>query len=159
MARVKELFIEFGAADITTLLNSGNVVFAKNARDEHDLEHLIEHMMEREFGFSVPTIIRSRDEMQQMIDADPFAGIKLTNDIRLYVTLLQKETAPPIALPYVSADASYRILAATNTVVYSVLDVSKTGTTEVMNILEKQWGSGVTTRNWNTIEKVWKIMQ
>lgn len=159
MARVKELFADFGASTISTLLNSGNVVFTKNARDEHDLEHLIEHMMEREFGFSVPTIIRSHDEIQQMIDADPFAGIEVTKDIRLYATLLQKEIAPPIALPYTSDDASYRILAATTTAIYSVLDVSKTVTTEVMNILEKQWGKEVTTRNWNTIEKVWNIMQ
>lgn len=159
MARVKELFAEFGATDISTLLNSGNVVFTKNARNEHDLEHLIEHMMEREFGFLVPTIVRSRDEVQKMINAKPFAGIEVTKDIRLYATLLQKETPPPIALPYTSDDTSYRILAADNAVVYSVLDVSKTGTTEVMNVLEKEWGKEVTTRNWNTVEKVWNIMQ
>lgn len=159
MARVYELFADFGATDIATLLNSGNVVFTKSARDEHDLEHLIEHMMEREFGFTVPTIIRSRDEMQEVIDADSFADIEVTKDIRLYVTLLQKETASPIALPYTSEDSSYRILTATNTAIYSVLDVSKTGTTDVMNVLEKQWGKDITTRNWNTIEKVWKIMQ
>ena len=159
MARVKELFADFGASQIVTILNSGNVVFAKDARNEHDLEHLIEHMMEREFGFSVPTIIRSTDALKDMIHTDPFAGIFVTKDTRLYATLLKQETKPPLSLPYSSDDASYRIVKATTTVVYSMLDVSKTGTTQVMSVLEKKWGTDITTRNWNTIEKIWETIQ
>jgi uncharacterized protein (DUF1697 family) len=43
----------------------------------------------------------------------------------------------------------------TPTEVFSVLDLSKgKGTPDVMSILEKEFGSKLTTRNWNTILKI-----
>lgn len=159
MAQVRAVFASLGFEHVQTLLNSGNVVFSLSKREEAGLlEARIENMMEEEFGFSVPTIVRQREQIGQIIRDDPFVKIQVTPDIRLYVTFLKNKTDIPITLPYKSEDGSFRILCASDDAIYSVLDVSKMGTTEGMQILEKQWGQSVTTRNWNTIEKVWALM-
>ena len=80
----------------------------------------------------------------------------MNSDIRLYVTFLSWKTGPgTISIPYSSQKKEFRIIHATPYEVLSVLDLSKgKGTTDLMNILEKEFGSYVTTRNWNTVQKL-----
>jgi uncharacterized protein (DUF1697 family) len=42
--------------------------------------------------------------------------------------------------------------------VVSVLDLDKGGTIDAMAILEKEFGKQITTRNWNTVEKIHKLL-
>jgi uncharacterized protein (DUF1697 family) len=114
--------------------------------------------MKEEFGFEVPTIVRSKKQIEKIIEATPFSGVKITKDTRLYVTLIRQEVVPPLIVPWNSEDGAFSILSANQTEIASVLDVAKTGTTEAMKILEQKWGHDITTRNWNTIEKVWERM-
>ena len=39
---------------------------------------------------------------------------------------------------------------------FSVLDLSEAKTTKAMEVLEKFYGKDITTRNWNTIERIAK---
>lgn len=41
-------------------------------------------------------------------------------------------------------------------IVFSVLDRSVAKTTKAMDILEKFYGKDITTRNWNTLERIAK---
>ena len=80
----------------------------------------------------------------------------MTPDIRLYVTFfIQKTRARTISLPYSSPKNEFRILQAGSSEVLSVLDISKgKGTADLMNFLEAEFGSQVTTRNGNTVLKL-----
>src|SRR5690606_41622912 len=96
-------------------------------------------------------------------------GIKVTPSTRLYVTFLskaggdspfkgsgvRKEAKEPLKIPYISPEKDFKILQASNTEICSVLDLSKGGgTIKAMDIIETEYGSNVTTRNWNTIVKM-----
>ncbi len=43
---------------VSTLLNSGNIIFESNISNEEYLEKLISNHLEKTFGFPIPTIIR-----------------------------------------------------------------------------------------------------
>jgi uncharacterized protein (DUF1697 family) len=149
-----EIFTELGFSEINVLIASGNVVFTADDADEARLTKLVEEGLHAKLGFTVDTMLRTADEIQAMIESDPFDGITVTKATRLYVTLLAAPTTSTMALPYASDDGRLRILSRTDREVYSVLTVEDGGrTVDLMAILEKEYGKRATTRNWNTIVK------
>lgn len=158
MADLKKLLASMGFSDVQTLLNSGNVVFKGKAMPIDQLEKKLETAIEKHFGFPVPVIVRSGEEMKQLIDSDPFSGIEVTKDIRLYLSFLKNEPKEVPAIPWQTDDGAFRILEYRNATVISMLDLSKTKTVVGMKALEDFFGKNITTRNWNTVVKIGKLI-
>lgn len=148
---------EEGCRNVKTLLNTGNAAFDSDETDLPALENKLETALAQTFGFPVPVILRPQSEICELVQTNPFAGIDLHKDLRLYVTFLKQPFKALPELPYVSKDYSYKIISAENGLVLSVLDISLTGTTQGMDDLEKLFGKNVTTRNWNTLLKMTNI--
>lgn len=157
MAKLRSLFESMGFVNVSTLLNSGNVVF-ESSRDKNEvsLQH-IEKQLEEAFGFHIDTIIRTSDEITDIVQKDPFQGIEVAKNTRFYVTFLTEKSHSTLQIPYESPEKDFKIIETTNSEVFSILTLSDTkGTTDVMKILEKEFGTHITTRNWNTIIKISK---
>jgi uncharacterized protein (DUF1697 family) len=77
MSRLKDLFEHLGYTKIKTYINSGNVIFEDNrlASEQHDL---ITVAIEKEFGFSVPVILRTHKEIEELCKSIP---LEWTNDV------------------------------------------------------------------------------
>jgi uncharacterized protein (DUF1697 family) len=149
-----KVFDDLGFENVKVLIASGNVLFDAAQQDELKLTKTVEDGLEKALGFQVSVMLRSIPEVQAMLDLDPFKGIEVTKQTRLYVTLLAEKTKSTLKLPYASKDGNYRILSRTDREVYSVLTVSESGrTVDLMAVLEKEYGKSATTRNWNTIQK------
>jgi hypothetical protein len=70
---------------------------------------------------------------------------------------LSEKPTSKLKIPYQSPEKDFCILLVTKGEVCSVLTINPTmKSTEAMNILEKEYGKNVTTRNWNTVEKLSK---
>lgn len=153
MSELKLLFDKWGYSNGITLLNSGNIIFDSKETDTTKLEQIIGSNLENSFGFSIPTHVRSYKTLQTIYNCSPFSEINITKNIRCYISFLNNSETP-INLPWSSDDGSYRILSQFENNVLSVLDVSVCGTSKAMDSLEKIYGKNITTRNWNTIEKI-----
>ncbi len=70
MKKLKELFERHGYTDVLTYINSGNVIFNSNKKS-HYLRHEIEKKLKNEFGFEIPTLIKTEREMKSIINALP----------------------------------------------------------------------------------------
>jgi uncharacterized protein (DUF1697 family) len=152
--QLQAVFESLGFDDVKVLIASGNVVFSAAEGDEATLTREIEAALEAGLGFKVDTMLRSADELQAMLASNPFKGIEVTKQTRLYVTLLAEQTKPTLKLPYASDDGHLRILSRTDREVYSVLTVQNGArTVDLMAVLDKECGKRSTTRNWNTIVK------
>jgi uncharacterized protein (DUF1697 family) len=158
MADLKKLLSTMGYSDVQTLLNSGNVVFRCKSTPTGQLEKTLETAIEKHFGFRVPVILRSGDDFKQLVDSEPFAGTEVTKNTRLYLSFLKNEAKEIPTLPLETEDGDFRILDYTNATVISVLDLSKTKTVDGMKSLENIFGKDITTRNWNTVEKIGKLL-
>jgi len=156
MADLKKSMEKIGFKNIKTLLATGNVIFENAKSDIEEITNTIATGLEKNFGFTIPVIVRKHEEFEEIIKSDPFKNIKVTPDTRLYVTFLPDKPKSKLPIPYTSADNSYEILSISNNTIFSALDLSKTGTVEVMAILEKEFGKNITTRNWNTVMKIFK---
>lgn len=156
MANLHKVFENIGFQNIITLLNSGNIIFNTISQDNEELEELISSNLEKIFGFPIPTIVRKSQTIYQLYIDAPFKDVIITNDIRLYISFLKKNNESDIELPWVSADKSYKIIESKNKIILSILDVSISKTPKAMIALEKSFGKDITTRNWKTIERIYK---
>jgi uncharacterized protein (DUF1697 family) len=155
MTKLKSAFEKMGYEDVSTILATGNVVFSSDEEDMHELTRRIEYDLEKIFGFPIKIIIRSSSQIKRLLNSDPFKGIKVNADTRLYVTYLSETHESSLTTPYISKDKEYSIIKVTPTEVMSVLQLSpETRTVEAMAIIEKEFGKHVTTRNWNTVLRV-----
>jgi len=157
MAELRDRLREVGCSNVRTLLNSGNFVCETSQTNIQDLESRIQDYISNSFGFPIPVILKTKQEISDLVDDDPFININAHKDIRLYVSFLKDSPTLDITFPYVSADNSFNIISIRDKTTLSVLDLSTTKTPKGMDELEKLFGKNITTRNWNTIKKVHDI--
>ncbi len=154
MASLRELLPSWGLVNVTTLLNSGNIIFEADDTDSGSLESLLSDQLEKNFEFRIPTVVLRASELQELHTSAPFDGVTRSKDIRLYVSFLKRNEPIDLELPWQSDDQSFEILAQRDRTIFSVLDLSVTNTPKGMEALEKFYGKDITTRNWKTIERI-----
>ena len=70
MKDLKALLEGRGLSEVTTYLNSGNVVFCSSGSPA-DLAHLLEDELEQAFGQAIPTLVKTSAEMIAIAEAVP----------------------------------------------------------------------------------------
>ena len=154
MAELKKMFAEMGFENVQTLLNSGNVVFDGKKEKEPLLIQKIGKQLESTFGFTVNVMLRSAEEIQQLLALAPFKNTEVDKNTRLYVTFLAEKPSSVLELPYSSPENDFSILQKTDREIFSVLNIKTARSVDAMAFLEKEFGKNVTTRNWNTLVKI-----
>ena len=151
MPDLKRAFEKAGFTEVRTVLGSGNVVFSARAASDAVLQRKAEAAMQEELGRTFATIIRSIDELQALIAADPFSKHRLPAESKRIVTFLREPPArPPSPLP--QKDGA-RILQVIGREVFSSYVPTPKGPV-FMSLIEKTFGEDVTTRTWDTVQKV-----
>lgn len=153
MEVLRKTFEDLGFENVRTILASGNVLF-ESSIDENTLEQKIEKMLPEKIGFKSDVIVLTIDELHKLVLLNPFKTIKITPHTRPYVTFIKEE--PKTNLKFPAKVRSYTILGIFNGVVCSVVDLSDAKTPDLMKVLDKEFGKGITTRSWNTVERILK---
>lgn len=71
MKRLKELFESHGYINVTTYINSGNVLFDTTEIDPGVLATKIETVLQKNFGFHIPTIVRDKKRFKKLVESIP----------------------------------------------------------------------------------------
>ena len=71
MSALRDVLVGAGFGDVRTYVQSGNVVLASDA-DPEELEEECERLIGDAFGLDVDVIVRTRDELAEVIDRNPF---------------------------------------------------------------------------------------
>lgn len=153
MSELKRCFEAAGFADVKTVLGSGNVVFSAKPAAEAELAAKAQATMARELDREFLTIVRSVDALEKLLAADPFAQHRLAADAKRVVTFVHGKQRAKLALP-IELDGA-RILAMQGSEIFSAYRPSPRGPV-FMTLIEKTFGSEVTTRTWDTVKKVVK---
>ena len=154
MAELRLIMEELGFEKVITLLNSGNIIFDATTEYPENLEKIVSKKLEETFNFRVPTIIRNSKSIMELFNDAPFQHEERNKDIRLYISFLRKRSQTELATPWTSSDNAYKIIEIKETAILSVLDLSVAKTPNTMENIEKMFGKDITTRNWNTIERI-----
>jgi uncharacterized protein (DUF1697 family) len=154
MDALRKAFASLGHGDVRTLLASGNVLFHAPKTNEGLLTQSIKKMLAAKFGNS-GVILRTREDLQKITRINPFREIRVTPEVRLYVTFLSFKPATKLKTPHQSPARDFQILKVSGREVFSILTLTdRTQSTDLMMFIEKEFGREVTTRNWNTVLKI-----
>src|SRR5215210_14615 len=93
MADLRKLFDGLGARDVTTYVQSGNVVF-RSGGTAGALARAIEERIAEESGLRVTVVIRSTTELAKVVAGNPFAD-RGAAPTQLHVVFLAEK--PPAA--------------------------------------------------------------
>ena len=151
MPDLRRAFEKAGFTEVRTVLGSGNVVFSARAASDVALQRKAEAAMQEHLGRTFATIVRSIDELQALIAADPFSKHRLPPESKRIVTFLRE--APTRALPRLPEQDGARILQVSGREVFTAYVRTPKGPV-FMSLIEKTFGEDVTTRTWDTIKKV-----
>lgn len=66
------LFVEGGASDVSTYIQSGNVVFNAPAKAVESLSRTVAEQIVKRFGFRAPVIVRSTKAFREVLKKNPF---------------------------------------------------------------------------------------
>ena len=151
MGKLEALWLEYGARDVRTYLQSGNVLFEHPVSDASKLASGIEAMLGRSLAFDVSVILRTRDDLQRIVNGDPFRG---RDESKMHVTFLKSRPHDkPLDELAVAAPGGdeFRI---GGLEVY-LFCPNGYGRTKLSNaFFEKKLKVEATTRNWNTVRSL-----
>ncbi len=158
MTDLKKYFESYGFTNVQTVIASGNVRFDATESDPAVLAPQIEAKLKKSTDFQIDVILRSLEHLKKAVEAEPFKKIPLKDNVRLYVTFLAEKPPGGLKIPYESPLKDFKILSATPRELFSVGYIRPNlKLIDSMAIIEKEYGKKVTTRNWNTIQKIVKL--
>jgi len=150
MPELKRCFEAAGFKDVKTVLSSGNVVFDARSASEAALERKVEAAMTKHLGRTFYTIVRPVTVLRELLDADPYAAFRLPTDAKRVVTFLREPLKTKLSLPP-EVDGA-RILALNGREILTAYVPNPRGPV-FMTLIEKTFGTNVTTRTLDTIKK------
>jgi len=152
MEDLKALYERLGFREVRTYIQSGNVIFNTSLNIKIlSLSEKIEKAIEEEYHFHVPVIMRTADEMHQILSSNPFLNEEGINWEKLHVTFLNEIPQSTKAITLKEADFSpdrFRIIGKE---VYLYCPGGYGNTKLSNNFFEKKLHQKATTRNWKTV--------
>lgn len=155
MDDLKKTLVTLGLKNVNTLLTSGNVSFQTEEINTSLLLENIKLALFKNFSYDEDIFLRTDEELQNLIHINPFKQVSISEQTRLYVSFLFEESDGFLPISNEKQEKDFTILYTTKKEICSVLTLNKNmDTTKCMKILEKAYGKRITTRNWNTVQKL-----
>jgi uncharacterized protein (DUF1697 family) len=156
MEQLRKAFEGLGFENVATYVQSGNVVFRSPGKASV-LSRNIEEMLLHRFKMSVPVIVRTAEEVGEVLRNNPFvkeSGIDVT---RLHVTFLSLTPQKAAMKGLDSIAAGLDRFYCRGQEIYLHCPNGFGGSKLSINVFEKVLAVGATTRNWNTVNKLYEM--
>ena len=151
MERLRASFEALGFDGVRTYVQSGNVVFESEQKSPTGLSSKIEEKIQRDFGFTVPVLLKTSKQIAQIVSDNPLVKEKGIDHSKLHVTFLSDappKTAVKVLEPLATDRERFRIL---NREIYLYCPDGYGNTKLSNNAIEKKLSVVATTRNWRTV--------
>jgi uncharacterized protein (DUF1697 family) len=150
MPRLREVLAEHGYEGVKTYVASGNVVLTSEAKPR-TLEQDLEQLIEAEFGHDVPVVVRTRDELADVIERMPFGDVVEEPLKRLQVSFLSGAPSAEAVKRITDAAEEPELVAVDGREIYA-WHPDGIGRSELAKLMAtRKLGVHVTARNWNTV--------
>lgn len=155
-AKLQWAFEQMGFTNVRPFLTSGNVLFESDIPDTRELEKTAEAALPRLLEFEREVFVRSQQQLQTIVDADPFKGMVHENAGKTYLTVTFFKAPPQDLpkLPYQPDGKAFKLVASINGALCCVVDLTKGKTPDLMAYLARTHGKSLTTRTWSTVTRI-----
>lgn len=157
MADLKLVFEKMNFSNVSTYIQSGNVLFDCGSREcEADLSANIEKEIEKSFGFEVPVIITTPQVLKDALLAKPFEKNTVSIE-QLHITFLNElpDSKSVKELGDMCIEPDKYVVRDRLIFIYCEGKYHKSKLTN--SFFEKKLKTKATTRNWKTVTKLFEL--
>ncbi|MCG8570894.1 MAG: DUF1697 domain-containing protein [Spirochaetes bacterium] len=159
MDDLKKLYLSLKFTDVTTYIQSGNVVFQSSINETEKIKDMIESAIYDQYGFAVSVQIKTARQIKEVVDHYPFKSIdpfaKGNKILVTFFSVLLDDKAVSEIKQYASANerVSYH-----GQVIYLYCPDGYGKSKLSNNLIEKKLKVNTTTRNWKTLLKLDELL-
>lgn len=159
MDALRTLYENLGFTNVTSYLQSGNVVFKANNAETGKLEQAISKQIKTDFGFDVPVMVLTQSCLQKVVENNPFLNNPDFDHAFLHVTFLASNPDNYDVKAIESKTQNEETIRFFEHAVYLYCPNGYGKTKLTNNFLEAKLKVVATTRNWKTTKELLKIAQ
>ena len=157
MSALKQSFEALGFAQVSTYINSGNIIFQTKEADPRKLERKIEQMMLKEYQLDSKVVVRSLAEMEKLVKSLPPSwngdSSWRYNVIFLRHTIDSEKILDELPAKNDIEQIEYR----PGTLLWSA-QVTEINRTNMQKLSSRKVFQDMTVRNLNTTKKLYELM-
>jgi|SRR5579871_880237 len=159
MEKLRRIFEDLGFSSVASYIQSGNIFFVSSEQEEDSLQRKIEESLQQVLGYSVAVCIRRLEELEKMMEDNPFKSISVMPDMRFAVMFLSKPTTTVLPVPFLTPDGGYEVIGKTKKELFVIWHLQKGRPSSSYGYLEKKLTVSTTTRFWHTTQKILSAAQ
>ena len=158
MKSLKESFMTMGFKEVTTYINSGNIIFKSKEDDARKLESKIEKMLSKEYQLDSKVVVRNLPEMEKLVKNLPRSWGE-DSDWRYNVIFLRHTIDSEKILSELPAKTDIEeIVYRPGTLLWSS-QATEYNRTNFAKLASRKIFRDMTVRNLNTTKKLYEMMK
>lgn len=157
MESLRALCKALGFVKVKTYIQSGNVVFQSPPKETSQLEQLLNTGIQKEFGFEVPAIVKTVDEIVEVMELNPFTDITELTKNTIYFVLLNGISKGELTQKLITESFVNEEFKLGNNCVYLKCNIGYAKAKLNNNSIERKLKVKATTRNYRTMSQVLKM--
>jgi len=158
MKSLKESFERLRFTQVSTYINSGNIIFTTKETDPRKLEKRIEQMLSKEYKLESKVVVRSYSELAKLVKSLPKSwdgnSSRRFNVMFLRHSIDSEKILEDIATTSDIEEVLYR----PGTLLWSA-EVSEINRTQMVKLASRKLYQEMTVRNLNTTKKLHELMK
>ena len=157
MERLVSLFTKAGCKDVKTFIQSGNVIFNSEPALADQISSIITESILEEFGFTIPVVTRTADELVSIVRLNPFLPDEQSSKFLHVIFLADQPDASLIAAldPDRSPPDEFHV---NNREIYLNCPNGMAHTKLTNAYFDSKLSTVSTARNWRTTLKLLKLI-
>ena len=158
MSSLKQSFEALGFMQVSTYINSGNIIFKSKEADARKLERKIEQMLSKDYQLESKVVVRSFSEMEKLVQSLPQTSAG-DSDWRCNVIFLRHtiDSEKILAELEVKKDIE-EVVYCPGALLWSA-QVSEINRTNMLKLSSRKMYQNMTVRNLNTTRKLYELMK
>jgi uncharacterized protein (DUF1697 family) len=141
-----------GYEDVRTLVQSGNIVLTAKGTPAK-LERALSKLLADELGLNLEVVVRTRDELAEVIEHNPFPHATETPKW-FQVSFLSEPPAPEVVAALEDGDFAPEEVAVRGREIYAWHPEGIQRSLLARSLTDRKLGVTATARNWNTVTKL-----
>jgi len=158
MSSLKQSFEELGFTDVSTYINSGNIIFKSKEADARKLESKIEKMLLKEYQLDSRVVLRSLSEMEKIVESLP-ENWTPDRDWRYNVIFLRHTIDSKDILRELELKQDIEEVVYCPGALFWSAQISELTRTNMLKLSSRKMYLDMTFRNQNTTRKLYELMK
>jgi uncharacterized protein (DUF1697 family) len=158
MVRLKESFLSLGFLNVSTYLNSGNVIFSDKSKNIKKITEKIEEEILNQFKLRIKVLVRDINNLQQVLDSIPKSW-RMDSDKQIHVAFLLSDIDSPNILDQINIDIKANQIKYIQGAIIWNVELKNWSKDAVYKFTNGKISKYVTVRSINTVGKLNELMK